>query len=77
MATPSSADPALEAAMADLGRSLGTVIRQRGEAMGRVIGFALLTFDMGKGGHLAYVSNADRGDMVRAMKEFIAKVEAQ
>lgn len=40
------------------------------------IGFAVLMFDFGETGNLAYVSNADRQDMIRAFKEFIAKHEA-
>ncbi len=37
------------------------------------LGFALLVFDLGEGGNLAYVSNARREDMVRAMLEFCQK----
>lgn len=40
------------------------------------LGFALLVFDFGPGGNLAYVSNARREDMLRAMREFIEKNEA-
>ncbi len=39
------------------------------------VGFALLVFDFGEKGNLAYVSNADRADMLVAMREFIAKAE--
>lgn len=39
-------------------------------------GFVLLVFDFGDGGFMNYISNSERADMVRAMKEFIAKEEA-
>ncbi len=39
------------------------------------VGFAVLVFDCGDKGNLAYVSNAERADMLQAMREFIAKVE--
>lgn len=34
-------------------------------------GFALFTFDFAPEGPVHYVSNADRGDMVQAIAEFI------
>jgi|GEM_PF-2509148 len=36
-------------------------------------GFALLVFPFGKEGRMNYISNAERSDMVKAMKEFIAR----
>ena len=39
-------------------------------------GFALLTFEFNKEGQLMYISNADRLDIVRAMKEWIEKTES-
>jgi len=43
------------------------------------VGFALLIFDFGTGDdrRMNYVSNAQRNDMVVAMKEMIAKFEGQ
>lgn len=38
-------------------------------------GFVLLVFNFGEAGFMNYISNADRADMVRAMKEFVAKEE--
>ena len=35
-------------------------------------GFALLMFDFGADGNLAYVSNAQRADMRRALREWLA-----
>jgi hypothetical protein len=37
-------------------------------------GFAFFAFDFGERGNFAYVSSADRGDIVRALKEWIRKV---
>ncbi|BAO89058.1 hypothetical protein [Caballeronia cordobensis] len=34
-------------------------------------GFALLVFDFNVAGRMNYLSNAHRGDMVRALQEFI------
>lgn len=39
-------------------------------------GFALLMFDLGADGNIAYVANARREDMVKAMLKLIANVEA-
>lgn len=38
-------------------------------------GFALLAFEFNREGQLMYISNADRADIVKAMKEWIAKTE--
>lgn len=38
-------------------------------------GFCLLVFDFGEEGRMNYASNANRHDVVAAMKEFIAKME--
>lgn len=39
-------------------------------------GFIVLAFDFGSGGKLEYVSNADRRDVVKVMREFIQRTEA-
>lgn len=43
----------------------------------RTLGFALLVFPLGEspGGHINYICNGKREDMLVAMKEFIAKSE--
>lgn len=38
-------------------------------------GFALLAFEFNKEGQLMYISNSDRTDIVKAMKEWIKKTE--
>jgi hypothetical protein len=40
------------------------------------VGFALLLFDFGAGGHLTYVSNAEREDMIKALHECAASLSA-
>lgn len=52
-------------------RKLGRVI---GSGMPEGVGFALIMFDFGKDGHLTWISNADRDDMLRALQEFMQKV---
>lgn len=38
-------------------------------------GFCLLLFNLGEGGWTTYLSNANRADMLKALREFIARVE--
>jgi hypothetical protein len=38
-------------------------------------GFSLLIFTFGQGGNMFYTSNAQRDDMIRAMRELIQKFE--
>lgn len=53
-----------------IGRELQKVLpREAG------VGFAVLVFDFGGRGNLAYVSNAERSSMLQAMREFIGKAE--
>jgi hypothetical protein len=40
-------------------------------------GFALLVFDFDTPGRMNYISNAQRSDMVNALKELIAKFESE
>lgn len=59
-------------------------VRERLQEIARTIsimlppgtGFALLAFDLGdKPGRLEYVANGRRADVIKAMREFIAKTE--
>jgi hypothetical protein len=56
-----------------LAREIGDVIKSR---VPRGVGAAVMTFDLGSGGTIAYVSNAARGDMVRALRELATNLEA-
>lgn len=60
--------PGLEALQRRIARQIQSMLPDS-------VGFTFLLFDFGPGGHLAYMSNADRDDMIRAMKELIAKFE--
>lgn len=40
-------------------------------------GFALLIFDLGGPGNIAYCSSAQRQDMVKALKELVENLEAE
>lgn len=39
------------------------------------VGFALLMFSFGEGAEMTWASNAERAEMITALKEFIAKNE--
>jgi hypothetical protein len=58
----------LEAKAKEFGR-----IFKRGMPPG--MGFALMLFDLGPSGWMTYISSANRADMIRAMREFILKLE--
>jgi hypothetical protein len=55
--------------MNDIGKILADVVKPKG--------FALLVFDLGNDGNMNYISNANRDDMITAMKEFIAVHEGR
>lgn len=46
------------------------------ESLPKHIGFGLFFFDFGDAGNLAYISNAEREDMVAALYELVAQLEA-
>ncbi|KQP36672.1 hypothetical protein ASF25_01575 [Methylobacterium sp. Leaf100] len=50
-----------------------------GQRRPKTIGFALLVFEFGKteGGRVNYVSNAERSDMITAVKEWLARAEGR
>jgi len=58
----------LEKRCGELGRSLARHLPQG-------VGFTLLLFDFGEGGSLAYMSNAERRNMIAAMRELVRMVE--
>lgn len=43
----------------------------------RKVGFVLLCFEFGKEGRCNYISNADRKQMITALKEVVARFEGQ
>lgn len=60
--------PEVEKALKDIGHTLA-------EQMPEGYGFSLLIFSYGEGGSMFYMSNAQRPDMIKAMKEFINREE--
>lgn len=51
-------------------RNIGRRIK---EEMPKGYGFTLLIYSYGENGNMFYLSSAERGDMIKAMQEFIAK----
>lgn len=63
-------DPEIEARLKEIGRRLK-------DAMPEGYGFNLMIFSYGEGGAMFYLSSAQREDMIKAMKEFIAKYDKE
>ena len=64
----------LEQTCRTIGQAIGSAIE---EQHGKVqVGFALLLFDFGDGGHLTYLSNANRLDMIKSLYECAALLGA-
>jgi hypothetical protein len=56
----------------DVGALIGKAIKQSGGQYG----FALFMFSFGDGSEMTWISNAERADMIKALKEFISKAES-
>lgn len=56
---------------------LGELGHWIGDKMPEGWGFNLLLFSFGEKGSMFYISNAQRTDMIEAMKEFIQKQEGK
>jgi hypothetical protein len=67
--------PLLEKQVKVLGRVIGQALAAQDEGSDTKTGFALFLFDMGEGGHMTYVSNAKREDMIKAIKETLVHLE--
>lgn len=65
--------------MAAVAEVLDELFNGKAKGPDRQIGFAVLVFPFGatEGGRVNYISNADREDMLTAMKEFIARAEGR
>lgn len=61
----------MEASARDLGHALGDSLKERHGH----IGFALMLFSF-DGPEFTWISNAQRDDMIKALREFIAKFES-
>lgn len=56
----------------DIGNIIGAAIKEKFPNMG----FALMMFDFGEGGSFYWLSNAQRTDMIKMLREAINKLEA-
>lgn len=62
----------LELVASEIARRIGGGLE---DAYGKhKVGFALLVFDFGEGGSMTWVSNANREDMVAALREMFEKL---
>lgn len=61
------------ASMEAKAREVGLLI---GPVMPEGAGFCLFVFSFGDGGWMTHVSNADRADLVKAMREWLERAEA-
>lgn len=48
-------------------------VNESNEASGKKMGFGLFLFDFGPGGAMFWMSNADRQDMSRLLREFLSR----
>jgi hypothetical protein len=60
----------MESDAREIGKLIGDAIEQRGQKNG----FALMIFSF-DGPEFTYISNAQRGDMIKTMKELIQRLE--
>lgn len=72
-------DAAYREQMNQIARSLDRVFNGEAKGKDRSIGFVLLMFpfDTAVGARTNYISNADRKDIVVALKEIVARFEGQ
>lgn len=60
-------------------KELEDTARDIGKTIGRVCppgsGFLLVLYDFGHGGNMTYISNGQREDCIRPMKELLEKIE--
>lgn len=71
----SDEDRAARAQLEDHIRGIGGILREAVTDLGGPsLGFALLLFDFGDKGSIAYTSNAKRLDMINALEELAAKL---
>jgi len=62
--------------MEKVNREVGALIGESIKQSGGKYGFALFMFSFGNEQEMTWISNAERVDMIAALKEFIAKAES-
>ncbi len=72
-------DPAFRAKMNALAKHLDGFFNGTAVTDSRKVGFALFMFEFEKfdGGRVNYISNADRENMIAAVKEWLARAEGR
>lgn len=65
----------LEAATRAVAQTIDSEVPDMVGSMSR-IGFVVMLFEFGEGGFLAYASNANRDDMIKTVKEWLARAES-
>jgi len=58
-------------------RGLAELIERKGELRQAGIGFALVLYDFGDRGSIAYASNGNREDMRKALREMLEKMDIE
>jgi hypothetical protein len=61
----------LERTCASIGRIINAAVMDASRSAGHRLGFTFLMFDFGAKGSLAYLSNANREDMIRLLTEAV------
>jgi hypothetical protein len=60
-------------------KEIEPIVKDIGNIIGRSLpenmGFALFVFTLGEGGHMTYISSANRKSMIKAVREWLSKVE--
>jgi hypothetical protein len=62
--------------MEKVNREVGALIGEAIDQSGGHFGFALFMFGFGNDQEMTWISNAERADLIAALKEFIAKCES-
>lgn len=66
----------MEARCRQIGSQIGEGLHHEDGALGTHTGFALFLFDFRENGTMAYVSSAQRSDMVMAVRSMLVKIES-
>lgn len=69
--------PGFEVHNAEVEKQLKEIGRGIAKSLPDGFGFTLFIFSFGEGGSTFYLSNAERGDMLAAMREFMERQEAE
>lgn len=72
-------DPQFTDVMNALARGLDDALNGQSQGNDRKVGFCLLTFNFDDfaAGRVNYISNADRADMIAAVKSWLARAEGR